>query len=843
MTLKPLLSLALGICGATASATVWFDGTSPVSVSLETPADLVIGTALEMFGSDMEAVTGRKAVTLPSRKAVINLTQLDRAGKRQRRMLEEAGVPVEALDTLTDGFNITPTPDGRLLVTGSNGRGTAYGLLELSRSAGVSPWIWWGDVVPERRSRLEWPDSLHVTKGASVEFRGIFINDEDWSLNPWSSATFEPSADGSPSGTIGPRTYKEIFKLLMRLRANAVWPAMHPCTTAFFANPENKLVADSCGIAIGTSHCEPLLRNNVGEWDESQRGRFNYITNADQVRRYWTERLDQVRSSQGGNMFTIGMRGIHDGSMEGVKTPEEKFDALQRVIDDQQQLISRHIGDPSKQMQVFVPYKEVLELYNQGLNVPPYVTLMWCDDNYGYITRLSDPDEQKRPGGAGVYYHLSYWGRPHDHLWLATTPPGLVYNEMLNAYRHNARRLWIANVHDPKTAAYPLSLFLDMAWDIDAVDGENLGEHLRSWLTQQFGSETARQIYPAMRRYYALTARRRPEFMGWSQVELDKRLYSRGLSPAADTAFSFSEFGDEADRYLEEWDDIMAQVEAASQTVRPELRDAYFAAVTYPVIAAGSHAVKMLEAQRARSLAAGGIKAERLADVTLASARSQNAYQTIRSLTQFYNDSLADGKWHGSMDMAPRGLPVFAAPSLPLLLTDAETDAALAAAPSPTRHPLDTDGAIALAAADFTGHAGSHRLTEMLGHSGRAVELSPASTLSYEISLDSLMASPLLTVALIPTQPADNGQLRFSVSVDGSTPTEFDLREAFRSEGWKQNVLRGQALRSLRLPDLAPGTHTITLTAIDPHIVADQILIDPRPSRSFYLFPTPTIVE
>ena len=193
MTLKPLLSLALGICGATASATVWFDGTSPVSVSLETPADLVVGTALEMFGSDMEAVTGRKAVTLPSRKAVINLTQLDRAGKRQRRMLEEAGVPVEALDTLTDGFNITPTPDGRLLVTGSNGRGTAYGLLELSRSAGVSPWIWWGDVVPERRSRLEWPDTLHVTKGASVEFRGIFINDEDWSLNPWSSATFEPS--------------------------------------------------------------------------------------------------------------------------------------------------------------------------------------------------------------------------------------------------------------------------------------------------------------------------------------------------------------------------------------------------------------------------------------------------------------------------------------------------------------------------------------------------------------------------------------------------------------------------------------------------------------------------
>ena len=228
-------------------------------------------------------------------------------------------------------------------------------------------------------------------------------------------------------------------------------------------------MADSCGIAIGSSHCEPLLRNNVGEWDEKKRGAFNYITNRQSVQDYWIERLKEVKGSKGGNLLTIGMRGIHDGSMQGVKTMKEKFDALQLVIDDQQKLIGKYLGDPAKQTQVFIPYKEVLNIYNMGLKVPDYVTLMWCDDNYGYMTRLSDTAEQRRAGGGGVYYHLSYWGRPHDFLWLTTMQPGLVYNEMRTAYDHNVRKMWIVNVHDPKVAGYDLELFLDMAWDIDCV--------------------------------------------------------------------------------------------------------------------------------------------------------------------------------------------------------------------------------------------------------------------------------------------------------------------------------------------------------------------------------------
>lgn len=827
-----LISSSLAV--SRAGELVWFDGTSPVSYTVETRVDPVVATAVGMFGEDMQAVTGQKAKPGKGKSSKIRLYQLDNASKKQRKALESQGVPTDSLAALADGFHIS-VAEGKINVVGTNGRGTAYGLLELSRMAGVSPWIWWGDVVPERQDTLKIDDNFSTTQGASVEYRGIFINDEDWSLRPWSSHTFEPNDEG----TIGPKTYKEIFKLLMRLRANAVWPAMHPGTTAFFKNPANKQMADSCGIAVGTSHCEPLLRNNVDEWDVKKRGAFNYMTNRQGVQDYWTERLKEVKGSAGGNMFTIGMRGIHDGSMEGVKTPQEKFEALQQVIDDQQTLIDKHIGDPSKQMQVFVPYKEVLELYEQGLKVPEYVTLMWCDDNYGYITRLSNPEEQKRIGGGGIYYHLSYWGRPHDHLWLTTTQPGLIYNEMRTAYDHNVRKLWIANVHDPKVAAYDLSLFLDMAWDIDAVKADKVGEHLKEWLVTNFGEETGGEVYPLMRKFYDLTAKRKPEFMGWSQVELDKRLYNRGLSPVSNTEFSFTEFGGEADRYMEEWLDIAGAVEEIGKNIRPELRDAYFAAIKYPVGAAASHVKKMLEAQRARQLASGSARDEKGdSAVKLASANSQVGYLSARILTDHYNNEMSQGKWKGSMSMTPRDLPVFGAPSIPVMLSGAELFDIMMQSQEEDPHPLIASGVVARRASDFDSHDGNVYAVDMLGHSGSALSIPKGSCVVYEFDVPENSEFRKLTLAMIPAHPANDGDVRFSVAIDGGEPQVFSLKETFRSEPWKQNVLRGQTLRSIDLPALAQGTHTLAIKALDENIVADQWILDSNPKRSYYLIPT-----
>lgn len=394
---------------------VWYNGKRPITYSLPGSVSPVVTVALDMFKGDMQQVTG----VLPQKTlfgtAVINIIQLDK-NKSILRDLRKDGIPVDSIVARKDAFFIK-IRENQLLVVGSDGRGTAYGILELSRLAGVSPWVWWGDVTPMRKERLTLPADYSTFQSPSVEYRGIFLNDEDWSLQPWSWKNFEPS---DIKGRIGARTYKEIFKLLMRLRANAIWPGMHGITTPFYFVPGAKEAADSCGILIGTSHCEPMMRNNVGEWKVNERGDYNYITNREGVQSYWIERLKEAGPYE--NFYTMGMRGIHDSGMEGVKTLQEKTDALQQVIDDQRKLLSKYVDkDVEKIPQAFVPYKEVLQIMENGLQLPEDITLIWCDDNYGYMTRLSDKEQQKRNGGAGVYYHLSYWGRPHDYMWLCTT--------------------------------------------------------------------------------------------------------------------------------------------------------------------------------------------------------------------------------------------------------------------------------------------------------------------------------------------------------------------------------------------------------------------------------------
>jgi len=736
----------MGILALQSAEVVWFDGLHPVTYSLPKQVEPVVQVALGMWKRDLSAVTGLMPV--PSDKPVIRLQQGNIA---------------------PDGFRIY-IKGGQIIVEGSNGRGMAYGLLELSRMAGVSPWIWWGDVVPQRKARLSLDDDFRTEQQPSVTYRGIFINDEDWSTRPWSCQNYEPA----PDGQIGPKTYRRIFELLLRLRANTIWPAMHEGTKAFFLTPGAKAMADSCGIVIGTSHCEPLLRNNVGEWNHQKYGRFNYKTNREAVQNYWIERLKEVRNSSG-NIFTIGMRGIHDSSMEGYQTIQEKFDALQQVINDQQALLKTYIGHPEQQPQMFVPYKEVLQLYEMGLQVPDYVTLLWCDDNYGYMTRYSDAHEQQRKGGAGVYYHLSYWGRPHDYLWLTTTQPGLIYNEMREAYDRQVRRLWIANVHDVKVAGYDLELFLDMAWNIDCVSGETLNDHYRQWLCRQFGAEAGAQLYPAMHEFFRLCGERRPEFMGWTQVELDKQKFHRGLSPVSEVPLTKAE----ATARLDAFEAIKTRVQKARQQIRPELADAWFAAVEYPVWAAAAMNRKIL------------------AD----SAESHRAYEEIQSLTARYQ-ALNGGKWRGLMDAAPRRLPVYEDVHATLTGKDC-------------RQVWGCD------AWQFDHATLGSRKVQMLGHSMNAVSLPKDGELQYHFTVAEA-GDYFLHTALIPTQAVDSGDIRYSVQVDDAEPQVFSLKEPFRSEEWKQNVLRGQALRYLPL-HLQTGNHQLTIRALDEHIVVDQL--------------------
>lgn len=767
----------------------------------------VVKIAVEMMCSDISAVSTRKPQPEKESCATVKIVQLDCDGCRG---LSQKGVAVGKLLKCKDAFCIK-SYGRQLLVVGSNARGTAYGILEISRMAGVSPWVWWNGVVPSYRDKLSVKYNYCSFQSPSVEYRGIFINDEDWSLRPWSFKNYEKASEGN----IGPKTYRQIFKLLLRLRANTIWPAMHTGTVAFYQVRGNKEMADSFSIVVGTSHCEPLMCNNVYEFDEGKLGAFNYFTNKKTIRNYWAHRLQEVAKNE--NYYTIGMRGIHDGSMQGVKTMQEKTSGLQLVIDDQRKLLAKYVNkDVTKIPQVFVPYKEVLDIMENGLRLPDDVTLMWCDDNYGYMTRLSDGEQQRRTGGAGVYYHLSYWGRPHDYLWLCTTQPGLIYNEMRAAYNHHARKLWIVNVHDPKIANYDLELFMDMAWNIDAVSPSSLEAHLNQWLECQYGNPTAKRLLPALKEYDRLCAIRKPEFMGWSRVEENKDIYDKGFTPVVDTEFSLTEMNDELDRYLDCYRILADSIRMISENIPEKLHDAFFMQITYPILASEAMTRKMLYAQKARQ-----VKNE--SDIN--ADRSKKAAEDIRQLTEYYNQSIAQGLWNYSMCDRPRNLPVFDS-----------VDTRLEINASDMITPVPIDSCITLNASDYTTATAKADAIQMLGHSMNAVAIQKGGSLKYNF-YTKWSGRAVVRLAMIPTQPDDRGDLRFSVAIDNEDPQVFSLKEMFRSQGWKGNVLRGQALRLLPT-NIKAGSHTMTIKALDDHIVFDQWMLDFRPQRKFYVFPT-----
>jgi hypothetical protein len=787
---------------------VWFDGSQPITYSVSANVSPVVKSALEIWKGDMQQVTGLLPEEAAAKRATIRIIQDKNLKKKE-------------------AFSIS-IKNNQIVVSGSDPRGTAYGILELSRLAGVSPWVWWGDATPDKKSKLTLPADFQTYQSPSVEFRGIFLNDEDWTLQPWAWKHFDPQ---EKSGLISAKTYREIFKLLLRLRANTILPAMHGVSVPFYFVPDAKEVADSFGIVIGTSHCEPLMRNNVGEWNVNERGNFNFIDNHDAVINYWTERLSEVKNFQ--NIYTIGMRGIHDGSMEGVKTMREKTDALQKVIYEQRDLLKKYVNPNIEKIpQQFVPYKEVLDIYENELDVPEDVMLTWCDDNYGYLTRLSDGQQQKRNGGAGVYYHLSYWGRPHDYMWLTTTQPGLIYYEMRNAYAHNARRLWVVNVHDPKIAAYDLELFLDLAWNIESKLNTPL-QHLQNWLNREFGTAAGEKLFPAMHDYYRLVSIRRPEFMGWNQVELNKNKFSRGWSPVEDSEFNLSEI----DKYLTDYQNIKNIISDAEKIIPENRRNVFFAAIKYPVFGSAAMATKWLEAQRARTIANGKYDNsifERATALKTACAKSINAFQEIRELTDFYNNKLAGGKWKYAMCENPRDLYVFYTPALPIALTEKErqTYAATDLQYAPEKPNMDF---IARNAFEFTKSSLTVEKIAMLGHSMNAVPLPKGETLTYEFETER-EGDAVLRTAVIPTQPNDKGDIRFSVQIDSEQPQIVSFREKGRTEQWKTNVLRQQALKTTN-HKLSIGKHTLKIKALDNHIVIDQWMIDFDRERKFYVLP------
>lgn len=559
------------------------------------------------------------------------------------------------------GYKIILNPNSKItkafIIAGTDPRGTAFGVFDLSQKMGVSPWYWWADVPVAKQKELVFSQNDFQSKAPSVKFRGIFLNDEDWGLRPWAAKTFEPEI-----GNIGPKTYAKIFELLLRLKANTIWPAMHEGTTAFFNVPGNAKIAEDYQIVVGTSHAEPMLRNNVDEWKEKEMGHFNYVSNRDNVLKYWEDRVKESKNVDA--IYSIGMRGVHDSKMEGVKDNKEGAALLKQIIIDQRKLLETYINrDATKVPQAFTIYKEVLDLYDEGLKVPEDITLVWTDDNYGYIRRLSNPEEQKRPGGGGVYYHASYWGRPHDYLWVDSVHPALLREEMMKAYQTNSKQIWILNVGDLKAIEYSTTLFLDMAYNAPFFEEPtNVKKHMNQFYSSLFGEYFGKSIADLKWNYFDLAFERKPEFMGWSQTE--------PTTKTKQTAYNPFFFGDENQRRIDQYQNLENQADAIKSKLPKELQDAYFQLVYYPTKAASLMNKKFLYADKANIYGKQGrLNAKDFA------LKSENAFNEIKAITQEYNQ-IGNGKWNFIMDMSPRKLPVFDKVNIEILLQTDGVDSA-----------------------------------------------------------------------------------------------------------------------------------------------------------------------
>jgi hypothetical protein len=821
------MKLALGVLAGVVSATAAFsaplslvdaaasasdfplvaNGRAAVIVTDKADAE-VVRVAADMLAGDVARVTGVKpavetAASAPRGPVVI----LGTLGKSAliADLVKRGQLDVRALAGTWESFVIQTVPAPypgvpvALVIAGSDRRGTAYGAVTLSEAIGISPWVWWADVAPAHRANLVLSAGRCVEGPPSVKYRGIFLNDEDWGLEPWAAKTFEPEA-----GNIGPKTYAKICELLLRLKANTLWPAMHPCTKAFNAFPENRLVADRYGIVMGSSHCEPLLRNNVDEWNSQSRGEWNYQTNRDGVLKYWEERLKENGRFE--NLYTLGMRGVHDGAMPFKGTRAQKVSLMERILADQRGLLANFVNPNVAQTpQVFIPYKEVLSVYQTGLKVPDDVTLVWPDDNHGYMRRLSTPAEQKRGGGSGIYYHVSYWGAPEDYLWLCTTPPALIWEEMRKAYDHGARRLWLLNVGDIKPAEIDTEFFFRLAWNIDAWKEDAQPAFLAAWAHRTFGPEHASEIAAILDEYYRLNFATKPEHLLQAK---------------------FTTNYDEIGRRLARFQALVARTDALFEKMPAAQRDAFYELVVYPVRASALMNEKIL------------------ADDP---AAARKAYEGIQAETAFFNTKVAGGKWRGIMSANPRNRPVFRAPQA----AAAREENALGTTHSTLPAAGAESGCAAFEAEKPTrasGGAGgvAWKVIPGLGRSGDSIALLPVTesvpahaALEYDFTAPRSGPAQVLVYA-IPTHAIHDGvKLRYAASIDGQPPQVVDLDTAEFSPEWSANVLRAAAIGSTTHP-LTVGRHTLRIRPLDPGLVFDKVVLDFGGLQPTQLGPPPT---
>lgn len=704
--------------------------------------------------------------------------------------------------------------DGQLVIAGSDRRGTIYGIYELSQQMGVSPWYDWADVPVEHH------DSIFVNKGIytdgepAVRYRGIFLNDEAPCLTSWVKNTY-----GTEFGDH--RFYQRVFELVLRLRGNMMWPAMWGW--AFYADdPENEKTADEMGVVMSTSHHEPMARNHQ-EYARNRKGwgPWNYQKNKANLQKFFREGIERMKGTE--QIVTIGMRGDGDEAM----SDEADTKLMTNIINDQRKIIADVTGrKASETPQVWALYKEVLDYYDKGMKVPDDVTLLLCDDNWGNVRRVPNAKERKHKGGWGLYYHVDYVGAPRNSKMLNVTPVQNPWEQLTLAYENGIDRLWILNVGDLKPMEYPISQFMDMAWNPHKYDVNNITRHTRDWCAQQFGESQADETARILNLICKYNGRCTPEM-------LDKNTYS----------LENGEWQEVVNQYLQLEADALRQYNSLPSAYH----DAYRQIILFPIeMMSNLHQMYFAQAQNHALYKQGNPKANVWAD------ECERLFKRDSLICDYYNHKMSGGKWNGMMTQKHIGYKswndAFEKDTCPELFRVTSKDGVIIS---------ENNGVVEIEAPYYSSKtdAAEAKWTEIpfMGKSVSAMTLMPytksvkGASITYKFKMQVSKTSDgkafngkqKIRIHVITKSTLDylnKGGLTYGVSLDGASPVEVNFNKDLNEK--PENIYNiyyptiatriVDKVIELELPASSDGIHTLTLTPNDPAIVFEKIVIDGR---------------
>lgn len=707
--------------------------------------------------------------------------------------------------------------DGQLVIAGSDRRGTIYGIYELSQQMGVSPWYDWADVP------IEHHDSIFVNKGIytdgepAVRYRGIFLNDEAPCLTSWVKNTYG-------TGYGDHRFYQRVFELVLRLRGNMMWPAMWGW--AFYADdPENEKTADEMGVVMSTSHHEPMARNHQ-EYARNRKGwgPWNYQKNKANLQKFFREGIERMKGTE--QIVTIGMRGDGDEAMSA----EADTKLMTNIINDQRKIIADVTGKKASETpQVWALYKEVLDYYDKGMKVPDDVTLLLCDDNWGNVRRVPNAKERKHKGGWGLYYHVDYVGAPRNSKMLNVTPVQNPWEQLTLAYENGIDRLWILNVGDLKPMEYPISQFMDMAWNPHKYDVNNITRHTRDWCAQQFGESQADEAARILNLICKYNGRCTPEM-------LDKNTYS----------LENGEWQEVVNQYLQLEADALRQY----NSLPASYHDAYRQIILFPIeMMSNLHQMYFAQAQNHALYKQGNPKANVWAD------ECERLFKRDSLICDYYNHKMAGGKWNGMMTQKHIGYKSwnddFEKDTCPELFRVTSKDGVIIS---------ENNGVVEIEAPYYSckTDAAEAKWTEIpfMGKSVSAMTLMPytksvkGASITYKFKMQVSKTSDgkafngkqKIRIHVITKSTLDylnKGGLTYGVSLDGASPIEVNFNKDLNEK--PENIYNiyyptiatriVDKVIELELSASSDGIHTLTLTPNDPAIVFEKIVIDGREGK------------